>query len=84
MKTIKTSKYIDKIKGGRADNKKPIDFDSNDVGVGQKIEFEHTDGPDIAKEIAIDHLEEHKDYYVGLEHMENCLKEIEDRAKRKK
>ena len=26
MKTIKTSKYIDKIKGGRADNKNPIDL----------------------------------------------------------
>ena len=83
MKVIKTSKYRDKLKGGLADKKTPDDFDENDVEIGKTVEFEHTDAADTAREIAMDHLEEHKDYYVGLEHMEKCLEEIEERAKKK-
>jgi hypothetical protein len=78
------SKWKDKIPGGNADGDKPSDYEKSQVERGQNIEFEHSDDPDIAKEIAMDHLEEHADYYVGLEHMENCLKEIEERAKKKK
>ena len=48
---------------------------------GKKVEYEHTDDPDTAREIAIDHLEEHQDYYVGLEHMENMLSDVEKREK---
>jgi len=44
----------------------------------------HTDDPDTAREIAMDHLEEHDDYYIGLEHMENMLKDIEKKNKTKK
>jgi len=31
----------------------------------------------------MDHLEEHQDYYIGLEHMENELKDIEKREKKR-
>ncbi len=77
------SKWKDKIPGGNADGKSPKDYEKSQVVRGKKIEFEHSSDPDTAREIAIDHLEEHKDYYVGLDHMEKCLKEIEERAKKK-
>lgn len=38
---------------------------------GIKVEMEHTDDKDIAKEIAIDHLKEDPVYYVKLKEMEN-------------
>lgn len=77
------SKWKDKLTGSDNDNKKPSDFNKTDLEKGKKIELEHTNDQDIAKEIAIDHLDEHKDYYIGLEHMEDALTEIEERAKKK-
>lgn len=71
----------DKIIGGESDNESPNDFNKKDLEKGKKIELEHTNDPDIAQEITMDHLKEHKDYYVGLEHMEDALEEIEERAK---
>ena len=79
---VTAKKWKDKIPGGNADGDKPSDYEKSQVERGKDIEFEHSDDPDIAKEIAMDHLEEHGDYYVGLEHMEDCLKEIEERNKK--
>lgn len=73
-------KWKEHIPGGYADGKKPSDYEKSQVDRGKDVEFEHTDNPDIAKEIAMDHLQEHKDYYIGLEHMENNLKDIEKRT----
>jgi len=84
MKIIKTSKYKDKIEGGKADKKVPSDFPKKDIEKGIRVELEHTSDPEIAKEITMDHLKEHKDYYIGLKHMENCLTEIEKENKNKK
>ena len=77
------AKWKDKLPGSDDDSKKPSDFNKKDVEVGKSVELEHTDDPDTAREIAIDHLGEHKDYYVGLEHMEDALEEIEKRTKKK-
>ena len=60
----------DKVKGGIADKKKPEDFDQKELKLGIKIEMEHTDDPELAKEIAMDHLTEMPDYYTRLEKME--------------
>ena len=79
---VMASKWKDKLKGGLADKKTPSDFSKEDLEKGLRVEFEHTNDPDIAREITMDHLEEHDDYYVGLECMEDCLTEIEDRAKK--
>lgn len=79
---VLTSSWKDKLPGGNADKDTPADYDKTSVEKGKKIEFEHTDDADTAREIAIDHLDEHKDYYVGLEHMENALEEIENREKK--
>jgi hypothetical protein len=84
MKIFKTAKYKDKLKGGNADKKTPSDFPKKDIEKGHNVEFEHTNDPEIAKEISMDHLEEHPDYYVGLDYMEKALTEIEKRNKKKK
>ena len=73
--TLRIAKaWTDHIHGGRADDKTPDDFDSDSIAKGREVEFEHTDDPDIATEIAMDHLNEFSDYYEGLEEMEDKLK----------
>ena len=80
----KSKKWYDKIPGGRADKKTPADFERTQVEKGKDVEFEHTDDPDTAREIAMDHLEEHKEYYTGLKNMENLLGDLERREKVRK
>lgn len=45
-------------------------FDENQLHKGIMVELEHTDDPEIAKEIAKDHLVEIPDYYDRLDLME--------------
>lgn len=63
--------YEDKIPGGLADDKAPEDFDPKALQQGIKVEMEHTDNPEIAREIAMDHLEEDPEYYKKLKEMED-------------
>ena len=82
QKNIKEAVWRDKMPGGKADRKEPGDFDKTQLGKGKKIELEHTDDPQIATEITMDHLEESKDtkrgkggkYYDLLEEMEKNIK----------
>lgn len=60
----------EKLKGGRGDGKPDSDFDPNDLQEGLRHEMEHTTDPDVAKEIAKDHLTEDPDYYKRLKQME--------------
>lgn len=62
------------LAGGLADKNKPEDFDPKELKKGIKIEMEHTNDPDLAKEIAMDHLKEIPDYYTRLEKMEKEAK----------
>jgi len=59
-------KWKDKLHGGKADDKTPDDFPEDELEIGTKVEREHTDNPDIATEIAMDHLEEDPEYYDKL------------------
>ena len=54
----------DMIPGGLAD--KRVDANPEQLEMGQDVEMEHTNVPDIAEEIAEDHLKEHSDYYTVL------------------
>ena len=54
-----------------------LDFDPKALSKGTKVEMEHTDNPQIAKEIAKDHLREHPKYYEALEKMEAELEDEE-------
>lgn len=75
----------DKMPGGLADNmsckdvaksiKKPVKAVKKAVHMGAKVEREHTKDPDIAKEIARDHVKElGPKYYPALDKMEKNLK----------
>lgn len=63
------------IFGGKGDNLKPEDVDQVQLKKGIKVEMEHTNKPEIAQEIALDHLAEDKKYYDKLEtiHKENPI-----------
>lgn len=56
----------DKLPGGLGDKSKPSDFDPKEVAMGVEVEMEHTDDPDIALEICLDHLKEDPKYYTKL------------------
>ena len=51
-------KIKDRLKGGEADNISEDKVNKKQLDMGQKVEMEHTDDPEIAREIARDHLSE--------------------------
>jgi hypothetical protein len=70
IKRVFGKKADDQISGGKADKKKPEDFNAAALAEGQKHELEHTSDPAIAKEIAMDHLAEDPGYYEKLKKIE--------------
>jgi hypothetical protein len=60
----------DVLSGGKADDKTNSDFSAKQMAMGKKVEMEHTNSPELAKEISRDHLEEFPDYYTRLHKME--------------
>ena len=71
MKSLKTLILEkEKIKGGKADNIDPSQFDQKQLMKGIHHEFEHTNDVKTAMEIAMDHLVEDDFYYDNLEKME--------------
>lgn len=67
---ISKSNHKDRIHGGVGDLSEPEDFDAEDLSEGQEVEYEHTDDPEIAEEIAMDHLTEDPEYYKKLRTIE--------------
>ena len=72
-----SAKWVDTVPGGVADDEVPRDFPEEELEQGMDVEFEHTDDPQIALEIAMDHLMESYEYYDKLEEMEKRLKREE-------
>ena len=64
-------KKADKLPGGLGDQLTPADVDPQQLEQGIKIEREHTDDPELAKEIALDHLAEDPQYYTKLKEIEH-------------
>ncbi|HPM21448.1 MAG TPA: hypothetical protein PLY35_09405 [Thermotogota bacterium] len=56
----------DIINGGKGDKSSIKDFDSNQLVIGILVELEHSDNPNAAMEIAMDHLTEDSEYYDTL------------------
>jgi len=54
------------------------DVNPDELRIGLKIEMEHTDDPNQALEIALDHLAEIPDYYTRLVAMERDAENAED------
>lgn len=69
----KMGEHKDKIPGGLADKKSPKDFKPSELKRGVEVELEHTNDKNMAKEIAMDHLQEHPEYYKHLKRMEKKL-----------
>ena len=57
----------DVIPGGEGDSLSVHDVDDAQLGMGIKVEMEHTDDMGKAVEIALDHLAEDPEYYTKLE-----------------
>lgn len=64
----------DVIPGGMADNANHLQFNPIQLRKGIKVEMEHTSDPDIAMEIAMDHLMEDPEYYNKLEEIHESIK----------
>lgn len=71
VKTYKQFINEDVIPGGLADLRKPGEFNQTDLEYGITKELEHTSDPNIAKEIAMDHLTEDPSYYKKLSVVED-------------
>lgn len=63
-------RWVDQLPGGYADEEEPANFEPEALVAGVKTEMEHTHDPQLAMEIAMDHLEEDPKYYDMLEKME--------------
>lgn len=61
------------FKGGLADEKRPKDFDAEQLVKGIKVEFEHVIDIFKAAKIAMDHLTESPEYYIKLESFEKDI-----------
>ena len=83
----------DYIKGGKADKMSAEDIAKKhhvsvekieaQIEMGKKVEVEHVNDEKMAREIAMDHLEEIPDYYTRLNKMEKkAKKELNLEAKR--
>lgn len=62
------------LKIDKKDTRPDQDYDPYWLAQGIKVEMEHTNDPEIAKEIAKDHLDEFPQYYEYLKKMENGLR----------
>lgn len=60
----------DGLPGGFGDNLSDKAFDPEQLAAGIVVELEHTNDPELAKEITKDHLRELPDYYTRLKEME--------------
>jgi hypothetical protein len=68
----KVAAELDRLFGGKADGKPDSKYDPHELAMGKQVEQEHTSDPQLAEEIAKDHLEEIKDYYTRLKRMEDA------------
>jgi GNAT superfamily N-acetyltransferase len=75
---VRLTKTADAIPGGKADKKKPGDFNAEALAEGAKHEREHTSSDAVAQEIAMDHLAEDPQYYVKLRKIEKKALAIKD------
>ena len=66
-----------KLVGGVGDATAPSDVNPTELAMGVTIEMEHTHDPDIATEIALDHLTDVPDYYSKLK-AAGLAKELDD------
>lgn len=64
------AKWLDQLPGGLGDKRTPSQVDPIQLEKGRKVEMEHTDDENLAREVALDHLTEDSEYYTKLEEVE--------------
>lgn len=69
---------------GKTPYAKCLEHLKKELALGLKIEGEHTDDKETAKEIALDHLKEDKNYYTDKKPKDWASKEIADEKKENK
>ena len=69
-----SSNAIKSLTIDKKDKREDMDYDPYWLAQGIIVEMEHTDDPEIAKEIAKDHLDEFPNYYQSLKKMENGMR----------
>jgi len=79
-KTAGKLKTAEMIPGGKAEGRPFTDFPIDQLIMGKEVEKEHTSDPNMALEIAKDHLEEFPNYYTALKGMEDKLKSQKEKA----
>ena len=72
--TIAYAILSDYLKIGKHQKDSATKYDHKQIKMGIGVEKEHTDNPEIAVEIAKDHLSEISDYYTRLKKMEDEAK----------
>lgn len=60
------NEQVNTLTGGVGDATAQSDVNPVELSMGQTVEMEHTTDPDIATEIALDHLSEDPEYYTKL------------------
>lgn len=78
-------KLKEKLPGGKGDGLPDSDFDAEQLAKGIEVEMEHTNDPDIAREITKDHLSETQMYYLtdkGESRLDLMEQEAEDEYER--
>jgi predicted ABC-class ATPase len=75
--------YLTPLKGGLADKTDPKKYNKENLQKGTEMEMKHTNDRLVAQRIAMDHLEEHPDYYKHLQKMEKNLTKREKRLAEK-
>lgn len=63
-----------RLKGGKGDLLSPEEVNPRELQKGIQHEMEHTNDPDVAEEIVLDHLAEDPLYYTHLDKMEREVK----------
>ena len=71
--------WVNPLPGGKADDKAPNEFNNDDLMFGKNIQAQHTNRANIATKIAMDHLDEHPEYY----NKEEGLPEMQQRLQKK-
>ena len=67
---VRLTRSSEKLPGGLGDNKPDSYFDPDQLEMGIKVEMEHTTDPELAREIAKDHLTEDPKYYTKLQQID--------------
>lgn len=65
----------DLLPGGKGDDLDPSQFDPDELAMGIEDEMEHTDDPDVAREVAIDHLSQNPTYYSDMKSAKHFFQE---------